>query len=698
MKFKKLPWLISLSLLPITSFAEEIEETIIFGQLFSSESEAGSRLGLELKEIPATVDVINGDAIRIRGDISVLTAVSRSAGFVGLGNPGNGGSNVTARGFSGQEAVTKLYDGNHYFTLAGTNTFPFDTWAIDRIEILKGPASVLYGIGGVAGAYNVIPKSPSETRGLDLRLSLGENNERFFGFGATGPLSDTLKGRVDFSERESDNWVENGESESQMLALALEWQPTQDLTLSFRHDAGDQRPMRYFGIPVVDGDFNEDWLELNLNVEDSRIRYQDDITRFIVDWTISESIDFNTELFSLNTDRYWQTLETYFYDADSGLIDRWDPLIIRHEIKQLGFRSNFLFDTELGSLGWKSVVGIEATDISMDYTSNFNPSRTTPWSDFDTVDPENFDAGAWNDVTETDAALDQVSDTQQAAVYAETQLKILSNFAVSAGFRYDLIETDYNRLDYTDPNDTGVSQEIDPLMFRIGTVFNYLESGMFYTQYSSGETHANGGDVLRVRDNLREADTVTVEQAEIGIKQAFLNERLLLNAALFDITRKNMLIRDPDSDDPSAVTSVPEQTGQGIEVGLNYTLAKTLSTYANFSVLEAERETGDGAIETPYIPETTFNAGVLYSPLQKLSLAMDLRYVDERPANPGDPTLSAYTLVDVSASWMLSEEMRVSIGALNLTDELYASSDHWTGAQWSVGQPRTFMLTFDLNI
>ena len=63
----------------------------------------------------------------------------------------------------GQDVVTKLYDGNNYYTMASTITFPFDTWAIDRVEILKGPASVLYGQGGVAGAYNVVPKSVSYT-------------------------------------------------------------------------------------------------------------------------------------------------------------------------------------------------------------------------------------------------------------------------------------------------------------------------------------------------------------------------------------------------------------------------------------------------------------------------------------------------------------------------------------------------------
>jgi outer membrane cobalamin receptor len=87
---------------------------------------------------------------------------TRSAEFSGAGKPGNGGTSISARGVADQDVVTKFYDGNRNFTLAGTLTFPFDTWAVEQIEVLKGPASVLYGLAGIAGAYNVIPKYSSE--------------------------------------------------------------------------------------------------------------------------------------------------------------------------------------------------------------------------------------------------------------------------------------------------------------------------------------------------------------------------------------------------------------------------------------------------------------------------------------------------------------------------------------------------------
>jgi len=683
----------------------KIEEIFILGQEFARSTETSSRLGLSWNETPATVDTINGDAIRYRRDLSVLDAVARSAGFVGAGNPGNGGTSVTARGFTGQDAVTKLYDGNQYFTLAGTITFPFDTWAIERIEILKGPASVLHGQGGVAGAINIIPKSSSEEFGLDLRFTAGENNERFFGVGTTGEIADKVIGRADFSRRKSDNWVINGLSESDMLGLALQWQAAEDLTLTLRHDSGDQSPMKYFGIPVVDGDFNEDWVDLNLNVGDSRIRYQDDITRLIADWNISKNLSVNAELFSLDTDRYWQTVETYSYDSENDVIQRGDPLIIRHELEQQGLRANVVFDSSIGNIPWKSSLGFEVTDVSMNYTSNFNPTHPNrvDWGgDVDTVDPDNFVAGSWSDITDSEAALDQVSEAEQMALFAESQLKVTKQFALVAGLRFDNIETDYERLVYDDSGsvddseDNRLSQKINPLMFRLGAVFDLNPDTAFYGQYSTGETHPNGGDIVRVRADFRESDTVAVEQYELGIKQSLKEGRLNLNLALFDITRKNLLIDDPDSSDPTDRVSVPEQRSQGVEAGIHYVLDDGVTGYANIAILEAERDTTDGdSVSTPYVPDTTFNIGVLYSPVDFIRVGADLRYVDKRPYE--DTPLPSYTIVDLSLAWVIVEDLRLTMNALNVADELYASSDHWTGRQWSVGQPRTLSLTLDVS-
>ena len=103
--------------------------------------------------------------------------------------------------------MTKLYDGTSYYTAAGTITFPFDTWGVEHVEVLKGPSSVLYGEGGIGGAINVIPSKPQRERSGDVRLILGEGDTQFIGIDYTNALGDSAAFRIDYSNSQSDNWV-----------------------------------------------------------------------------------------------------------------------------------------------------------------------------------------------------------------------------------------------------------------------------------------------------------------------------------------------------------------------------------------------------------------------------------------------------------------------------------------------------------
>lgn len=126
-------------------------EIIVAGQraaALTTPTSTGSRLGLTPLETPSSVSLVNGDTIWTRGDLTVKDAVTRAPGITTNANPGNGGTALVARGFGGQGSVLQLYDGIRLFPVAGTTTFPVDPWTVGRIEVLTGPASVLYGQGG----------------------------------------------------------------------------------------------------------------------------------------------------------------------------------------------------------------------------------------------------------------------------------------------------------------------------------------------------------------------------------------------------------------------------------------------------------------------------------------------------------------------------------------------------------------------
>jgi len=289
------------------------------------ETETGSRLGLTALETPASVAQIDGDAIRARGDLDIMSAVTRAPGVTTSANPGNGGTALSLRGFSGQGSVLQLVDGVRLFPVAGTITFPTDPWNVERIELLNGPASVLYGQGALGGAVNIITRPPNAERTeFDAEAGYGSQDSWRAAAGVGGPLGEMLSYRIDASYRASDGYVDRGHSKSLALSGALRFRPSDSFTLTLRNDYGNQRPMEYFGTPLIDGALVKDNQRRNYNVADASLHYRDNRTTLTADWTVAEGITLSNAAYRLTSKRLFKNLESYFYNDDTGLINRLD--------------------------------------------------------------------------------------------------------------------------------------------------------------------------------------------------------------------------------------------------------------------------------------------------------------------------------------------------------------------------------------
>ena len=249
-------------------------------------STTGSRLGLTVLETPASIQVISGETIRDHGDRTVLEAESRAAGLTIIPTPGNGGTALSARGFTGVASVMQLYDGLQLYVGSGTVTFPFDTWTIDRLEVLSGPASVLYGTGAVGGTVNVVSKNPNPlTRSVEAQMSGGSFGTFRGAADVNGRIVGGLSGRIAVSGQTSDGWIDRGHSDSVAVSGSLRWDVSPRLAFILSDDFGDQNPMQYYGDPVVNGAAPESLREKNFNVSDAIMHFQDNRALFKTEWT-----------------------------------------------------------------------------------------------------------------------------------------------------------------------------------------------------------------------------------------------------------------------------------------------------------------------------------------------------------------------------------------------------------------------------
>ena len=234
---------------------EIIEEIIVVAEIVDElellqPSDAASRLGLSLLETPATVEVIDGSTMQARGYKQVTDAVQSLPGVVSGESPA-APSTFSMRGFT-RSQITILRDGL-WVGPANMVMRPQNTFNLDRIEVLRGPNSVLHGQGAVAGTVNVIPKTAEvgEPDAVDLMASLGRYDSYQLGVGAGGSLSDSAWYRFDISQRESDGYVDRMEPSSLNATGSILWQASDTLSVKLNFDYLDDELADYWGTPLI---------------------------------------------------------------------------------------------------------------------------------------------------------------------------------------------------------------------------------------------------------------------------------------------------------------------------------------------------------------------------------------------------------------------------------------------------------------
>jgi iron complex outermembrane receptor protein len=653
-------------------------------QTLNQESTA-SRLGLSLREIPASVEVIDGDLIRLRGDRSIVDAVTRGGGITSVATPGNGLTGLAARGFSGQGSVMQLLDGTRLFVGAGTLTFPFDPWTVDRIEVLRGPASVMYGEGAIGGAINVVTKRPGGDRlRYDGELAIGSFETACIGVGVGGPLGGGVSFRIDGSHQRSDGWLDlNDNSSSYALSAALRWDASDRLSISLSHDHGTNRPFPYFGMPLIDGRPDSRLRRVNYNVTDYEMRFIDDWTRLAIDWRHSDAVQLRSTGWRLHSNRNWRNAERFVVQPGAQSVQRSSFIAISHDQEQFGNRTDLSVDKPVFGLENRLLVGFEVNDISFRHTNN------APFAGSDQVGLLAFDPGRFLFASPFGPGF--ATDTRQFAIFSEDRLKLATNLSVVGGLRHD----DYgvSRRDFRNPA-LGFDTDLAATTWRLGLVWDVTSAVTLYGQYGTGTDPL--GALITTPFAQRDFGLTTGRQVEAGIKANFDEGRLELTAALFDITKDRLL--SPDPANPQLVQQIGRRSARGAEAAINWQPVKALAIEANGTILEARFDdfieiVGGQPVSRvgntpPQVPRVTANLWVRWEVVDRLLLQGGVRHVGARWVdNANRIELPAYTVVDVGVRYAVTPNISVDARISNLFDAFYAVTSYGVN-QWIVGEPQ----------
>lgn len=653
---------------------------------------SGSRLNLTRLQTPASVEIINAETIAERGQHNVIDAVTQDAtGFTASPAPGNGGLSFNTRGFTGNSTVMTLYDGTRLYVGSGTLTFPFDTWSAQRIEVLRGPASVMYGEGAIGGAINVISKMPLTVQRNEAEVSVDSNLTRRLAVDSGGPINKDVSYRVTAIGNMSDGWVVRDKTSNVAVSAAVRVQASETLAWTLSTDYGDRSPSRYFGTPLINGQINEALRFKNYNVGDSNIRYRDSWNQLRTEWEVTDSITVRNALYYLNSQRHWRDVETYAWNKTTGLIDRSSYIEIFHNQQQIGDRMDATFRGHVLGMKNEFVAGFDVNRIDFTHTNN------SPFSGTSSVNPWSFDPGVFLSPIVTVPSFNTV--TNQYALFAEDRLSLTDRWTLIGGIRQD--QPTIDRADLIVPANSFV-KSFSATSWRVGTVYNPVKDLALYGQYSTAVDPV--GNLITLATTQKDFQLSTGKQAEIGIKQSFWQGRGEWTLAGYQIGKNNLLARD--TNDPTKTQQVGQQSSRGVEASIGLVLDDGWRIDANTAWLRAKYDdfvqSVNGAAvnfagNVPVnVPQQVSNVWLTWAFAPNWSVNGGVQIVGKTFAdNANTLTRPAYTVVNSGVQWKPDANTTLSLRVYNLFDTVYATSGNTT--QWLLGMPRTGELALNVK-
>ncbi|MEH3118818.1 MAG: TonB-dependent siderophore receptor [Methylorubrum populi] len=652
----------------------------------------GSRLGLTPLQTPASIEIIPGQTIRGRGQETVAEAVTQNAtGITTIAAPGNGNGAFTSRGFAGPNSIQQLYDGTRFYVGANTVTFPFDTWNVDRIEVLRGPASVLYGDGAIGGVINVVPKKPVFVPVNEARVAVGTDGVARLALDSGGAIAQETYGntfayRLNVSGNRADGWVHPvGDFHNLAVSAALLFQPSPDLAFTLSHDLGYQEPARYWGTPLVEGRIPDLVRFRNYNVLDPKITWADNWTQLKTEWTPSAEVTIRNTAYRLTSRRHWEDVEQYAFNRATGLVDRSDYLEIYHSQEQVGNRFDAAFRGDLLGLSNQFLAGFDVNHVDFRHTNNFTFDKS------DSVPLAGGDLGLFpQDGRATPA---YATHTSQASVFAEDRLAVTDRLSLLAGVRFDVPTLQREDL----RAGTQFERTYTSLGYRFGAVFNPTPDTALYAQYSVATDPVNS--LITLSQSLAGFKLATGEQVEVGAKGIALDGVLDWTIAGYRIVKNDLISQIPGQ--PTLATQVGQQSSQGFELALGWRFAPGWRLDGNLALLHAQYDRFDQTVNGATVsyagkqpidvPERVANLWLTCNIVRDWTVRVGLQNVGQVYSDFGNTARRpAYNLVNLALDHQVTPDSRLSLRVYNLFDKVYAISGNavnGVGTNWLLGRP-----------
>ncbi|MER5171213.1 TonB-dependent siderophore receptor [Thioclava kandeliae] len=648
----------------------------------ANDSSTATKTATPILEVPQSVSVITGDQIEDQGATTLGDTLGYSAGI--LAEPYGTDPRFDApviRGFDGANA--QFLNGLRILRAQGAPSF--EIYSTERIEILKGPASVLYGSGIPGGVINQVQKRAYNADFAEAGVGVGspKSNEVFLDWNKA--LSDDVSARVTAVARDSEGNVDEIKNTRGYLGLATRWTPQDGTEIQFLGSYQGDRPVSPVGVPYnllgqVDDDRLRSFYFGDTGADDS------DRTTANIGFEVKQDLGAGWQLQGgfRYQDLDWDYEAPYTSNtvADGDTITRGISYNGEHsQTADLDLRATNTFT--FGQVTHSVLVGAEQR--------RFDSSISTEFAYMDSLSLSNpiYDGGnptaPWY-TSQTDLVL------KQSSLYGQDEIT-WGNWHGSLALRHDWISQSGTQVTNYGNSDLGIDAEATT--GRVGLSYLFDNGMAPYASYATSfDVPSTGADI-----DGNALEPTKGKQWELGVKYQPAGFDGLFSVAAFDLTQSNVSSSVVENG-ISGTRQIGEVRSKGIEIEATANLAHNWNLRGSYTWNETEQTKGDNiGNELGNAPEHSANLWLTHEftqgQLEGLSLGGGIRYIGARYNDAANTyKLDDVTLLDLSAGYDLSADTSLALNVSNVTDKAYvASCSAYYGCYYGDGRTVQLRLT-----
>jgi iron complex outermembrane recepter protein len=646
-----------------------------------SNATTATKTDTPIMETPMSIQVMPRTVMQDQQAVRLSDVTKNVSGVQALSGAGDFYDQFLIRGFDSATNIYRLRNG------ARIPNMTFEMANIDRVDVLKGPASILYGRIEPGGLINAVTNKPLASPYYALQQQFGSFDFYRTTLDATGPLlkDKSLLYRLDFAYQSSDSYRDFMGKERKFFAPSLTWRPTDALELNLNVEYRDDDTVFDPGVPaIIDPANPSNGRPANVPrnrsyiVPGSTESFKGPLVEFNWSYLFNENWKIRNGITATFVENGY--IETF----PLGVTNKSLPLFLsvgnshRHnyaayldlngKFESFGIKHNLL----IGADTYYDRTTFDQFDADiLQINDIYNPV-------YPQVNIGKLKSTAHNDV--------QDYRNEWYGIYFQDQLTLFNNLHLLGGGRYDWATVSNgtafgNNVSLNDV--TMTSQHEGKFTPRFGILYQPQSWVSLYGNYVESFGANNGRSSLGGKPFAPQHAT----QFEGGIKTELLDGKLTGSLAYFHITKENLLTRNFGSTDPRDQRAIGEARSQGIEIDLSGNITDQLSLITTYAFTDARITkdfSGTQGNRLRLAPEHAASFWLKYEPFERFSLGTGVQIVGKREGNTANTfRLPGYALWNAMAAYRFDLNKTHLTAQVNINNIL--NKNYYLGDSFEIG-------------